>query len=128
MDSENSRNTFLSLVMIVVVLLSFGMEGISTSDSVSLASGKQSLYCANTTPTSLAKDQASGVAQSDQEPSPSQGTATVSSSCSISLQVIPAKKQSLMAPTEESLILPPYIAAVSSQAFVFQEPDPPQII
>lgn len=128
MNTESIFNTFLSLLMVAVVLLSYSMEGVSLSNSIAVESSQQSSLCKNAFQTSLVKNQPSEVNQGDEGTTSSQKTAAVSSSCSTSLQVVPVKKQELEAPAESSLIFAPYASSVSSQVFVFQEPDPPQTI
>ncbi|WP_372636989.1 hypothetical protein [Fodinibius sp.] len=129
MNTESIFGALLPFLM-TAVLLSYSMEGVSPSATVSFDSSQQSSLCKNILQTSLvkAKDHPSGVKQSDEQSTPSQGATTVSSSCNTSLQVIPVEKQHLAGPHESSLLFPPYTSDVPSQAFVFQEPDPPQTI
>ena len=128
MDTESKINTFISLLVIAALLLSYSMDNVSASNSTFYNSSQQTLLCKNAQVISSANNHFSGVAQKDKDSAPSQGTTTVSPSCSISLQVIPVKKQNMIPPRKTSFAFPPFTPAISSQAFVFQEPDPPQTI
>lgn len=125
MDTENIRSTFLSFLMIAVVLLPYGAEGVSLSSSISTS--QQNSLCKKASQTAVVKDQPSEVKQGDKKATSTQSATSVSS-CSISLQVIPAEKQYVLLPGRKSFVFLPYTPAISSQAFVFQEPDPPQTI
>lgn len=130
MDTESIYSALLPLLMISV-LLSFGVKDVSPSAAVSFDSGQQNSLCKkNILQTSLAKaiDYSPGVSQRDEQSAASQGSTTASSSCQTSLQLIPVEMQHLAAPRESPLLFPPYISAIPSHAFVFQEPDPPQTI
>ena len=126
MDTRNISSTFLSFLVIAVMLLSYSTKDVSLSNSVSLS--QQSTFCKNAHQTSIVKDQPSEVTQEGSEATSAQGSSPVSSSCSISLQVIPVEKQYMLSPGESSLVFPPHTSVISSQAFVFQEPDPPQTV
>jgi len=126
MDTENIPGIFLSFLLVAVMLLSYSTKDVSLSNSVSLS--QQSSFCNNIHQTSFVKDRPSGVEQGESNSNPSQGATTVSYSCNISLQILPIEKQNLESPAEDSFVFQSYNSTVSSQAFVFQEPDPPQTI
>lgn len=129
LDTNNIYHGSLSLLMIVVVLLSYSVEGVYPSNPFSsLDSSQENSLCKNVHQPSLEKnkDKPSEINRRNEESSPSQRT-TMISSCSLSLQVIPVEKQRLVPPRKTSFAFPPFPSAISSQAFVFQEPDPPQI-
>lgn len=128
MDTASNINTLFSLLVIAALLLSYSTDDVSTSDSAFFSSSQQTSLCKNAQTISSVSNQFPGVAQKDDNTTPSQGTATVSSSCSISLQVIPVEKQHLAPPHKTSFAFPPFTPAIASQAFVFQEPDPPQTV
>lgn len=127
MNTENISGALLPFLM-TAVLLSYSMEGVSPSVAVSYDSSQQGSLCINALQASFVKanNHPSGVRQNEEQSTPSQGATAVSSTCNISLQVIPVEKQHLAAPHESRLLFPPYTSVVSSQSFVFQEPDPPQ--
>lgn len=58
-------------------------------------------------------------------PIPQSATA-IAFSCTMSLQMISVEKQVLLSPTESTMLISAHEAKLSSQVFVFQEPDPPQ--
>lgn len=125
MDRRNISSTFLSLLVIAVMLLSYSTKDVSLSNSVALS--QQSSFCKNAQQTLITKDQPSEITKEGSEATSTQGSSSVSSSCNISLQVIPVEKRYMLSPGERSLVFPPH-TTISSQAFVFQEPDPPQTV
>ena len=126
MNKEIISSKFLFLLLMAVVSLSYSADGISLSSSISTS--QQNSSCKNAYKTVIVKDQPSEVTQEASEATPAQGSTTISSSCSTSLQVIPVAKQKLESPGENSIFFAPCTSKISSQAFVFQEPEPPQII
>lgn len=125
MDTKSKFSTFFFFLMMAVLLLS----GVSTSNTISFGSDQQSSLCKNAHLTSLVNgDQPFEVKKGGEGATPSQGATPVSSSCSISLHVIPVKKLSLGSPKESSLTFSPYTSVIPSQAFVYQEPNPPQTV
>lgn len=128
MDTKSKFSTLLSFLVLAALLLSYSMESVSSSNSTFYSSSQQSSLCKGAQIISSVNNQPSGVKQGDEDTVPSQGATTVSSSCSVSLQVIPVKKHNLISPSVSSLVFLPFTPAISSQAFVFQEPDPPQTI
>ena len=127
-DTRNSYTAFFSLLLIVAVLSSFGMQGLypsytfSTSDSDFSASICKSLD-QPTSPVNLPSE----VNSNNQDSSSSQSSTAAAYSCNSSVQMIPAQNQWLQPSTESTVIPPAYNASLSSQIFVFQEPDPPRL-
>jgi hypothetical protein len=125
MDTGIKFSSLLSFLLVVPLLLSYSMADVSKSNFYS--STQQNSFCKKAQITSLVESQPSGVKQSKEDAVPSQGVNSIST-CSMSLQVIPVKEQNLVSPGEDSFVFPPFTPATSSQAFMFQEPDPPQTI
>lgn len=128
MDSESIFHTLVTLLLMAALLLSFSMAGVSQFNATSFGSSQENSVCEKALQNSLSKDKPFGFKQEDNEANPSESATTVTSSCSISLQVIAVEKQNLAAPAESSFTFPPQTSGIFSQAFVYQEPDPPQTI
>jgi len=106
------------------------MEGVYSSNAISMSSSQQYSFCKTALPASAAAVQSthsSGVEEEQEQSSPVQDVSNILSSCN-TLQVISVEKKQLTPPGARSFTFPPFSAAIASQAFVFQEPDPPQTI
>ena len=127
-DTRNSYTAFFSLLLMVAVLSSYGMQGLypsyafSTSDSDLSAS-----ICKNLDQPTSPANLPSKVNSNNQDSSPPQSSTASAYSCNSSVQMIPAQKQWVQPSTESTIIPSGYNATLSSHIFVFQEPDPPRL-
>jgi|AntRauTorckE6833_2_1112554.scaffolds.fasta_scaffold01993_6 hypothetical protein len=127
-NTYNLHTAFFSLLLMIAVLSSYGMQGLYPSSALSTSDSNSAAFiCINmdqpTSPTKLPSE----VNNNSPDSSAPQGSTTTAYSCNSSVQTIPVEKQYLQQPTESTIIRSAYNATLASQIFVFQEPDPPRL-
>ncbi len=127
MNSENIYSLFLCILMMAVTL-SFGMEEESSSGSIYMSGDQLYANCKTVPSASIKGTQSSETPEMEKkqkQSTPVKGAASLATSCN-TLQVLTVEKQQLIPPAAYSFSFPSFASAITSQSFVFQEPDPPQ--